>query len=131
MVGLGPFPSWIAIFPPRLESPLQSPSPGATVSHVCCLVKSSEISHCWGSPRHTAPENGDEKRASGKRPLLFKTEQTSLTKCYFGMNTCCRFTSVRGTVAAAAPLPPHRVTAMLARGRGCARVGPVGECLSM
>lgn len=131
VVGLGPFPSWIAISPPsRLESCLQSPSPGATVSHVCCLVKSSEISHCWGNPHRTTPENGEEKRASGKRPFLFKTEQTSLTKCYFGMNTRCRFTSVRGTVEAAALVPPHQVTAMLTHVRGCACVGPIGECLS-
>lgn len=94
-------------------------------------MKSSEISQRWGIPHRNIPENREEKRASGKRPLLFKTEQTSLTKCYFGMNTRCRFTSVRGTVEAATLVPPHQVTAMLTHVRGCARVDPVGECLSM
>lgn len=64
-------------------------------SHVCCLVESSRVS---------APHLRTQKtRSLGAESR--KTEQTSLTKCYFGMNTRCQFTSVGGT----ALVPPHRV----------------------
>lgn len=56
-------------------------------------------------PHRTAPEKGEEKRTSGNRLCYLKLSRTSLTKCYFGMNTRCQFTSVRGTAAAATSVP--------------------------
>lgn len=102
---LGAFPSRIVtVLSPGQRATL-SLSPGATVSHV------HRTSRIWDSSRRTArtaPGKGEAKSLSGKFLCYLKLSKTPLTKCYFGMNTCCQLTP--GT-ATPIPPPPRRIAA--------------------
>lgn len=102
-MGLGAFLSWIVIFSPGWRATF-SPLLLVPLSHIFTLRGFHAAGKAPAAP-HQPHLRREKKRASGKCLRYLKLSKTSLTKCYFGMNTCCRFTSVRGTADATAPIP--------------------------